>query len=328
MLNQLYDQAPGGDELEKSKGKLFYRTLSITILMSLALSLAIPLDQAVVPAAFAGAAQTGAAQAGTAQASAAPQPTQQPEAAQKDPVSEQPGKAEPAPQYILYKVKKGDTLYALARRYGTSINAIASASGIRPTAILGIGMLLKIPTTGVVQVSGGTATATGTVKTSAQAEVAPAEQQSQRPEPLASRGGGRGAVAVAWAEAQEIFARGAKAKITDVKTGLSFMVVRRGGWAHADVEPATRKDTAIMKQIWGSWNWSRRPVVVEIGGHRIAASMAGMPHGGEMITDNGVSGHVDLHFLNSTTHGSVYTRNRKPTLDPAHQRAVQEAIGK
>jgi len=121
---------------------------------------------------------------------------------------------------------------------------------------------------------------------------------------------------------------GKVAEVMDVQTGTTFRVIRKAGWAHADVETVSKEDTAIMLANYGGeWSWARRPVVVILDGQRIAASQNGMPHGSEIITDNGMLGHFDIHFLNSTTHGSVYTSNRTPTLDPAHQRAVQEAIG-
>lgn len=215
---------------------------------------------------------------------------------------------------VVHKVVRGDTLYGLALKYRTTVSAIAGASGIDPDDILRIGMNLKIPAR--------------VVKASSQAPEAPTAAAEPKPEPLPARGAGRGAEAVPWAEVEKIYPRAAKATVTDVRTGRQFVLYRRAGWAHADVEPATRNDTSVVNKLWGTWSWSRRPVVIEVAGRTIAASMAGMPHGGEDIGNNGVLGHFDLHFLNSTTHGSVYTVNRRPTLDPEHQAMVREATGK
>jgi hypothetical protein len=136
-----------------------------------------------------------------------------------------------------------------------------------------------------------------------------------------------GAVATPWAEVNELWDWGAPAQVIDVWTGNIFTVVRRGGWAHADVEPASRQDTATMLANYdGEWSWSRRPIVVVFGGYRLAASQHGMPHGQSSI-DNNFPGHFCIHFLGSTTHGSSYTSNGTPTVDPAHQRCVQEAVG-
>ena len=118
---------------------------------------------------------------------------------------------------------------------------------------------------------------------------------------------------------QSVFSRGTVATVTDVKTGISWQVKRRGGTNHADVEPLTASDTAKMKQAYGgSWSWTRRAIWVTINGKKYAASMNGMPHGVQSITNNNFSGHHCIHFLNSRTH----TGNR---LDSAHQAAVKAA---
>lgn len=118
---------------------------------------------------------------------------------------------------------------------------------------------------------------------------------------------------------QSVFSRGTIATVTDVDTGISWKVKRRGGTNHADVEPLTAADTAKMKQAYGgSWSWNRRAIWVTVGGKTYAASMNGMPHGTQSITDNNFSGHHCIHFLNSRTH----TGNR---LDSAHQAAVKKA---
>jgi len=147
-----------------------------------------------------------------------------------------------------------------------------------------------------------------------------------------------------WTKAQYVFARGAVAKVTDVYTGKTFNIKRTYGTNHADCEALTSRDSDIIKSIWGGWSWVRRPVVVEVNGTRIAASMAAMPHAGldsypavevvnnrsgnygtgqnlDEVKGNGMDGHFDIHFLNSRTHGT----NR---VDPQHQAAIKKAIGK
>ena len=105
-----------------------------------------------------------------------------------------------------------------------------------------------------------------------------------------------------------------------MKTGLSYEVKRYGGSNHADVEPVTAEDTAIMKKIYGgSWSWNRRAVWVTIDGNRtFAASINGKPHGGQSLSYNNFQGHSCIHFLNSRTHGT----NK---VDSAHQTAVKTA---
>jgi hypothetical protein len=99
-----------------------------------------------------------------------------------------------------------------------------------------------------------------------------------------------------------------------------------------------------MKEIFGgSFSWTDRPVLIKVNGRKIAASMSGMPHAGndaaaaaawtswrsgdygagtnfDWIKNNGMDGHFDIHFLNSTRHvdGQV---------DPTHQANVKIAAG-
>ena len=119
---------------------------------------------------------------------------------------------------------------------------------------------------------------------------------------------------------QQIFPRGATAVVTDVETGLSYRVGRYGGTNHADVQPLTAEDTAVMKKIYGGvWSWNRRAVWVSVGGKRYAASINGMPHGSGSITNNNFPGHSCIHFTNSRTHGSN-------VIDAQHQAAIKRAV--
>lgn len=126
-----------------------------------------------------------------------------------------------------------------------------------------------------------------------------------------------------WKEVNRLFPKYAKATITDFETQKSFNVQRRGGQKHADVQPLTAEDTAVMKAIYsGKWSWKRRAVVVTLeDGARIAASMAGMPHGQGAIRGNKFNGHFCLHFRGSKTHGSG-------KVDLAHQMMIEKAAGR
>lgn len=144
-----------------------------------------------------------------------------------------------------------------------------------------------------------------------------------------------------WGQASKLFKIGSTATVTDTKTGKTFKIVRTYGTNHADVEALTAKDSQTIKDIWGGWSWTRRPVIIQVNDRKIAASMAAMPHAGldnkpantyvsqrsggyargmnlDKIKNNGMSGHVDVHFLNSKTHGT----NK---VDPKHQAAVKQA---
>ncbi len=140
---------------------------------------------------------------------------------------------------------------------------------------------------------------------------------------------------------QYIFAKGTDALVTDVETGRSFYIRRTFGSQHADTEPLTAADAAIIKEIWGgNWSWDRRAVIVTIGEYNIAGSMTAYPHAGrddmpplvvcsnlsggegrgqnlDMVKGNGVSGVMCVHFLNSKNHGGGVQKN--------HQDAVKKA---
>ncbi len=129
-----------------------------------------------------------------------------------------------------------------------------------------------------------------------------------------------------WSEASRVLARGDVATIEDVYTGKKFQIKRTFGTNHADIEALTKADTAMVKEIWGGFTWERRPVIVHIDGRRLAASLSGMPHAGDTlnaITNNGMSGVMDLHFRGSRKHaeGKITA-----TTDPLHQNAITIAV--
>ncbi|GAA5479184.1 LysM peptidoglycan-binding domain-containing protein [Haloferula helveola] len=53
-------------------------------------------------------------------------------------------KPKPAPKFAYHTVRKGDTLYGLAKRYGTTVGTIQKTNGISGSVIR-IGQKLKIP---------------------------------------------------------------------------------------------------------------------------------------------------------------------------------------
>lgn len=129
------------------------------------------------------------------------------------------------------------------------------------------------------------------------------------------------AVVMDWwtSDIQKIFAKNVKAKITDVRTGISWNEIRKAGKNHADCQPCTAADTAKMKRACGGgWSWKRRPIWVTINGVNYAASMNCQPHGGSSISGNNFPGHHCIHMKNSRTHAT----NR---VDENHQKCVEEA---
>ncbi|HHV99300.1 MAG TPA: peptidoglycan-binding protein [Clostridiaceae bacterium] len=143
-------------------------------------------------------------------------------------------------------------------------------------------------------------------------------------------------------EAENVFAIGKTATVYDIESGKSFKIKRTYGHNHADCETLTAKDTQIMKDIYGGqWSWSRRAIIVDVDGVKIAASMAGMPHAGsdkaaanayiksrsggygagtnlDAIKGNNMNGVFDIHFYKSKTHGSN-------SVNQAHQNMVKKA---
>jgi LysM repeat protein len=195
----------------------------------------------------------------------------------------------------IYIVKEGDTLYSIAEDYGVTVNALLILNDLSEDVILKIDQELKIP-----------------------------EAVEQVPEPKAPNDKEniklKGEYISWFDKVQYVFEKNDVAVVTDIKTGLSFKVKRLYGRNHADVEPLTKEDSAVMKSIYGSWSWDRRSVVVTIDGQNIAGSMNGMPHGGQQLSDNDFQGHFCIHFKGSKTHSG----NR---VDATHQAAVKLAAG-
>jgi len=118
-----------------------------------------------------------------------------------------------------------------------------------------------------------------------------------------------------------IIVNGTPLHITDVRTGTTYWVEAFSQGSHADVAPRTREDTEALRSTFGGrWCWEPRPIWVTVGGRTFAASINGMPHGGFNGFDNGITGHVCIHFLGSRTHNG----NRSHERD--HQNRVQEAF--
>jgi len=101
----------------------------------------------------------------------------------------------------------------------------------------------------------------------------------------------------------ELFSKGTEVTVIDVDTGLSFHARRFAGKYHADSDPLTADDTAVLKQIaGGKWSWDRHAIWVKIGERYIAASMHCMPHMTDPSPDNDFPGHFCIHFLHSKVH--------------------------
>ncbi len=125
---------------------------------------------------------------------------------------------------------------------------------------------------------------------------------------------------VEWEKVNKLLPKGATFKVVDLETGFYFQVQRRAGNKHADVQPLTRDDTAVLKHLYNDkWSWNRRAILIPVKGRMLAGSMHGMPHGAGAL-ENGFPGHFCIHFLGSSTH-------RSRNIDPSHQFMILKAGG-
>lgn len=210
--------------------------------------------------------------------------------------SENTQSTQPYVTYTDYYVKSGDTIWSIAEKFGIPMSELLKVNGLNESSWLSLNQKIIIPVHHV--------------------PVTP------------TKGAQYGEYLDWWTQAQYVLTIGKTAKITDFYTGKSWYIKRTIGANHADVETLTAQDTVVMKSVWGgSWSWASRPVIVEVDGRKIAAAMSGMPHAGvdgdpamqtvnnrsggygtgpnlDFIKGNEMDGHVDLHFLNSTTHNT------------------------
>lgn len=190
--------------------------------------------------------------------------------------------------YTTHTIVSGDNLWDLSIRYGIPQSELMKVNNLTANSKLSIGQKLKIPVY----------------------HIASKQVVSIK----------HGEYMDWWTEAQYVFPINKTAKVTDLTTGKSFYIKRTIGANHADSETLSTKDTTIAKSIWGGFSWTPRAVVLEVDGRKIAASMSFMPHEREYISNNGITGHFDVYFGNSTRH-----KDGKP--DPAHQKQVERAAG-
>jgi LysM repeat protein len=194
----------------------------------------------------------------------------------------------PKVTYTTYKVQQGDTFWNIAEKAGIPMPELLEINNMKDTTVLYVGMTLSVPQYDIPKKS------------------TPGPQY--------------GELLDWWTEVQYIWPIGVEARVIDFATGKSFNVRRSYGAFHADVEPLSTADSAKMKEIWGGWSWTTRPVIVEVNGRRIAASSHAMPHSIQTITDNGFNGHFCIHFLNSTRH-------KDNLMQADHQKNIRTAAG-
>lgn len=124
-----------------------------------------------------------------------------------------------------------------------------------------------------------------------------------------------------------LWANGAVYTVFDVNTKKTWRARRLYGGNHADIEPYTAADTAVLCQMYNvssasqileNTHYHRRPSLVTIGNRTFACSLYGVPHGEQAIYNNNYDGQACLHFKNSKKHNSG-------TVCPDHQAAINVA---
>ncbi|MHB8172032.1 MAG: peptidoglycan-binding protein [Thermincolia bacterium] len=202
-----------------------------------------------------------------------------------------------------YVVKEGDSLWIISQQVGTNVDELIQVNNLESDA-LSIDQKLIIPG-----------------KKTVGQEVASKATETVTKEKVATAKEGHGEYADWWEDARYAFPIGAEATIRDFETGKTFKIKRYYGINHADVEPMTAEDTAVIKELYPKWSWNTRAIIVEVGDRKLAASMSGMPHSIETIGEaNNFDGHFDIHFLNSRSHNTNSIR-------ADHQAMVKKAAG-
>lgn len=191
--------------------------------------------------------------------------------------------------YSNYTVQKGDNFWNISIKFGIPQYELISANNMTENTMLNIGDVLKIPVHHIP------------VKDT------PGTKYGERLD--------------WWTEAQYVVPMNKVFKVRDYYTGKEWTMKRTIGANHADCEPLTAYDASIMKSVWGgNFNWNTRPVLVILDGRKIAASASSMPHDIQYIVGNGVTGHMDIHFANSSRH-------KDGKVDYNHQENIKISAG-
>ncbi|WP_077369807.1 muramidase family protein [Anaerosalibacter sp. Marseille-P3206] len=227
-----------------------------------------------------------------------------------------------------YTVKSGDSFWKISNNFNISLESLMKANNANENTIIYPGQVIEVPNG----------------KKETKVTNTTANRSSIGREMNKSIDLGYGEYLDWFDEVKEnVLPIGSVFKVTDFYTGKSFTMKRTIGSFHADCEALTLEDTEIIKEIWGGFNWERRPVIVQAKDRCVAASMTAMPHAGldsveggkytegrsggygggtnyDYIKGNGMDGHVDIHFAGSKRH-------KDGAIDPQHQKCIKIAAG-
>jgi LysM repeat protein len=208
--------------------------------------------------------------------------SQTPAPAQATPAPGSPSKAVTSWPSVTYIVKAGDTLTGIAKKYNTTVEAIMKYNYMDPGEWLNEGQKAAI-------------------NGYAPRNFAVTPGESSSPKKV-------GKLVDWFLDGKYLIKRNDVFIVTDVATGLQIRFKMMGGANHADVEPLTSDETAKMKKLFPAWTWTPRPVVIFHKGINFAASLSGMPHSFDTISNN-VDGHFDLYLYNSKNHGESVSQS-------------------
>lgn len=101
-----------------------------------------------------------------------------------------------------------------------------------------------------------------------------------------------------YADIKAYLQRNPKFTVYEPVSGKQWNMKLYSAGHHADSEPLTAEDAAIMYEVWGNeWSWDEKPVYVRLAnGTWVIASMPNMPHLSGNIKDNNFDGHTCVHF--------------------------------
>lgn len=106
-----------------------------------------------------------------------------------------------------------------------------------------------------------------------------------------------------WSAVQQELEAGKTYELMDFNTGKVFSMTYTGGASHAEMECPDGDNTHIYRDVFGGeFNYSKRPMLIKLGGRYVACSLQGEPHGEDTISMNDMSGHACLYFYNSKSH--------------------------
>lgn len=185
-------------------------------------------------------------------------------------------------QSVNYKVNSGDTLWGIAQKYNTSMYAIKVSNMLHSDNLMP-NQIITVPVN-----------STQIVKPKGIVMMKP-------------KANGNYGDLYDWENGRRLFTVGTTGTLKDLKTGISFNIKYYGGSNHSDIVPITKSDTEKMKKLFPTWSWnSKRPMILYFNqnntNYQMAVSLTGMPHSTTDIYNNGVNGHFDLYFYNSTSH--------------------------